>query len=161
MAIFFKQALFFLLCLLPNSRGQSTSSWNNVVESTCKFTTNHDLSISFEQNPLLFIKQVNMPDASSCRRMCCDHKTCNGYVWDASDSQPCKLLKCSDEGTDCKNALAKRRVADKSRSEVGFITGITDTTPSNLPVTSFDLICFVVNYFLLSKLTCIENRKTC
>ena len=110
------------------------SSWANVEESTCKFTTNHGLTISFEQNPLLFIEQVSQPNVKSCRDKCCNHKTCNGYVWDATmnNNQPCKLLKCSDEGTDCKNALTKTNIADKLQHEVGFITGITDTAPSKL-----------------------------
>ena len=137
--------LFPLLYFPKLCWGQSP--WTSVEESTCKFTTNHGLTIPFDRNPLLFIEQVNQPNVKSCRDMCCNHKTCNGYVWDVTmnNNQPCKLLKCSDEGTDCKNALTKTSISDKSQHEVGFITGITDTTPSKFHLSIFHMF----NYCLL------------
>ena len=142
-----KLAWFFFSLLYLSKSCWGQSSWTNILDSTCKFTTNHELSIPFERNPLLFIDRVNKPDVSSCRQMCCGHKTCNGYVWDASDNinQPCKLLKCSDEGTDCKNALTKMSIIDKSNHEVGFITGISDTTPSKFALVSM-LEGFLLNF---------------
>jgi len=97
--------LFLIIsCLyLHNGHGQSTkSSWSSVTDGTCKFTVNHGLDIRFEQNPLLFIDRLHTKDTSSCRKLCCDHNTCNAYVWDAESvtgsAPPCKLLKCSNEG---------------------------------------------------------------
>jgi len=124
-----------LVAVYPFETVGQKQAWSNVVASTCKFTVNHDLDIRFEQNPLLFIDRLTEPDVNSCRKQCCDHKTCNSYVWDAYDrvNGNCKLLKCSDEGTDCRNALTRRTSVgeDRSQHEVGFITGVTDNTTPN------------------------------
>lgn len=119
--------VFSFSLLVKNAVSQH--SWSNTVDGTCKFTVNRDLDIRFEQNPLLFIDRLNADDLSSCRKLCCDHKTCNGYVWSGGDSinEQCKLLKCSNEGTDCKNALTKN-ILGKINHEVGFITGIAEPT---------------------------------
>ena len=134
-------SLIFIFSFVINVVSQS---WSNAVDAKCRFTVNHDLDIRFEQNPSLFVDRLHANDLSSCRKFCCDHKTCNGYVWSGDDpvNEQCKLLKCSNEGTDCKNALTKSTVG-KTQHEVGFITGIIDEpSKSKIIFSRFYDVCF-------------------
>lgn len=105
----------------------STKTWSEASEDKCKFTINHEDDVHFIENPSLFINKFQARDVHECRKVCCNHESCNGYVWDGNDSlEDCKLLKCSNEGTDCKQALKKVPAnVDKRMHEVGFITGVT------------------------------------
>ena len=124
-----KTILFFLVVSLGIFQ-VCGKTWTEALEENCKFTINHEDDIKFDQNPFLFINKLHTIDLHECRKKCCNHESCNGYVWDGMDlNENCKLLKCSNEGTDCKMALSKvANNVDKSKHEVGFITGVNNDT---------------------------------
>ena len=104
--------------------------WSVAMDDKCVFTVSKNWTILFKKNPSLFVTYVKKENFGECRAACCTHQTCNGYVFDGSDqSDSCKLLKCSRNGTDCKKALEKY---DKAMpGEVGFITGLAGATGYN------------------------------
>ena len=101
------------------------SKWHVLGNGKCQFTISQGASISFAENPPLFVNLLKAENISRCRELCCSHQTCNGYVWDRNDGENCKLLKCSSQGQDCKAALKPLEVFGKR--EAGFITGMSNT----------------------------------
>jgi len=127
---------FVLLLLLVFDITESQSGWFVVSEDKCQFTSNKEKVINFSDNPSLFVNNIKTIDIGECRSSCCNHDTCNGYVWDASDKlENCKLLKCSSQGVDCKKALIEKNDV-QSNVEVGFITGINDNPETTTTTTS-------------------------
>jgi len=105
------------------------TKWSVATDDKCVFTVSGNWTILFKENPSLFVTYLAVADPPSCRKACCEHHTCNGYVFDASThDDSCKLLKCSRTGTNCKKALT--RFTKTSVGEVGFITGLADGAES-------------------------------
>ena len=118
--------LFFHL-LLPAT--VTATKWAIATDSKCVFTVSGNWTVLFEVHPSLFVTYLAVASPSACRTACCDHHSCNGYVYDSSNVQDsCKLLKCSREGLDCKDALV--RYTKPAKGEVGFITGLADNAQS-------------------------------
>ncbi|XP_065670457.1 uncharacterized protein LOC101239631 isoform X2 [Hydra vulgaris] len=111
------------------------SDWSIATQGQCQFTVNNGFSILFTVYPALFIHKKKTTDLASCRMVCCNHDTCNGYVWDVLDlTENCKLLKCSSEGQDCKNALSISNTLGSG--QVGFVTGYNADSPPVKTTTS-------------------------
>jgi len=103
------------------------TKWAVATDDKCVFTVSGNWTVLFEVHPSLFVTYLAVATPSECRTSCCEHHSCNGYVYDSSSVQDsCKLLKCSREGLDCKDALVRYNKAAKG--EVGFITGLADNS---------------------------------
>ena len=103
------------------------TKWAVATDEKCVFTVSGNWTILFEVHPSLFVTYLAASSPLACRTSCCDHHSCNGYVYDSSSVlDSCKLLKCSREGLDCKDALV--RYDKNARGEVGFITGLADNS---------------------------------
>ena len=120
---------FTIFTCLINTRVALSSKWHVLGNGKCQFTISQDATISFAENPPLFVNLLKTENISRCRELCCSHQTCNGYVWDRNDGENCKLLKCSSQGQDCKAALRPAEVF--SNREVGFITGMSNATATS------------------------------
>jgi len=106
------------------------TKWAVATDDKCVFTVSGNWTILFEVHPSLFVTYLAAASPSACRTECCEHHSCNGYVYDSSSVlDSCKLLKCSREGLDCKDALV--RYDKHARGEVGFITGLADNADKN------------------------------
>ena len=120
---------FSIFTYLINAHIALPSKWHVLGNGKCQFTISQGASISFAENPSLFVNLLKAENISRCRELCCSHQTCNGYVWDRRDDKNCKLLKCSSQGQDCKAALKPLEVF--GNLEVGFITGMSNTTATS------------------------------
>ena len=120
--------LVVLVCILFKDSCQT--SWSSVNVGNCEYTTNKGFSIESADHAQLFIasfKASEVLDVVQCRDKCCKHNVCNGYLWKPSNpAYNCQLLKCSSEGTNCKDAL--KRTSSEELGEIGFITGYKKTT---------------------------------
>jgi len=118
---------FILPLLLNTLRYTTCTKWAVATDDKCVFTVSGNWTILFEVHPSLFVTYLEVTSPSACRTSCCQHHSCNGYVYDSSNQQDsCKLLKCSRAGLDCKDALVKYN--KDAAGEVGFITGLADNS---------------------------------
>jgi hypothetical protein len=127
MKVFVATFVFHIWLFFHIIQFTTATKWAVATDDKCVFTVSGNWTVLFEVHPSLFVTYLAVGSPSECRTSCCEHHSCNGYVYDSSSVQDsCKLLKCSREGLDCKDALV--RYNKPAKGEVGFITGLADNS---------------------------------